>query len=73
MKIHEKIKCKSCQIEFELIYNHRDGLPVSCPFCWSEDQLQVIEEINDNKMNANNLREGNRDNVDELKEKFTKN
>ena len=52
MKIHEEIKCNNCGVVFEIIYNHRDGLPSCCPFCSSEGDLGVGKEINnDNKLN----------------------
>lgn len=43
MKVTDKIKCLGCKVEYEITYNHRDGLPNICPFCNGE-VLEISEE-----------------------------
>lgn len=46
MKVHEELKCNECGRIFEIIYNHRNGLPERCPFCDSVGTLGVGKELN---------------------------
>ena len=50
MRIHEKVKCNDCDRTFEIIYNHRDGLPNGCVFCGFVDGLELIEEIKEQSL-----------------------